>query len=53
MKNACLCTLLGALLVAGCASSEGESYATAGYNFAGLEKGAIVEVTGRVYGDAE
>lgn len=52
MKNACLCTLLGALLVAGCASSEGESYATAGYNFAGLEKVAIVEVTGRVYGDA-
>lgn len=52
MKNACLCTLLAALLVAGCASSEGESYATAGYNFAGLEKVAIVEVTGRVYGDA-
>jgi hypothetical protein len=52
MRVACLCTLAGALLVAGCATSEGESYATAGYDFSGLDKVAIVEVTGRVRGDA-
>jgi len=52
MRNACLCTLALALLAAGCASSEGESYATAGYDFSSLDKVAIVEVTGRVYGDA-
>jgi hypothetical protein len=43
---------MAALLVAGCASSEGESYATAGYDFSSLDKVAIVEVTGKVYGDA-
>jgi len=52
MRDACLCTLMVALLVAGCASSEGESYAAAGYDFSSLNKVAIVEVTGRVYGDA-
>lgn len=51
MRSACLCTLMAALLVAGCASSEGESYATAGYDFSSLNKIAIVEVIGRVYGD--
>ncbi len=51
MRNACLCTLMAALLVAGCASSQGEGYAAAGFNFASLDKIAIVEVTGRVYGD--
>jgi hypothetical protein len=39
-------------MVAGCASSAGESYALAGYDFTSLQKVAIVEVTGRVYGDA-
>jgi hypothetical protein len=43
---------MAALLAGGCASSEGESYATAGYDFASLDKVAIVEVTGRVYGEA-
>jgi len=52
MKNACFTILMAALLAGGCASSEGESYATAGYDFASLDKVAIVEVTGRVYGEA-
>lgn len=52
MKNACFTILMAALLAGGCASSEGESYATAGYDFASLNKVAIVEVTGRVYGEA-
>lgn len=51
MRSACVCLLLGATLVAGCASSEGESYAVAGYNFGALDKVAIASVTGQVYGD--
>ena len=52
MRSVCLWILTAALLAAGCASSEGESYATAGYDFSNLDKVAIVEVTGKVYGDA-
>jgi len=52
MRVACLSLLTVSLFVAGCASSEGESYALAGYDFGRLDKIAIVEVTGRVYGDA-
>jgi hypothetical protein len=52
MRAVCAGMLLIAVGVAGCASSSGESYAAAGYNFANLDKVAIVEVTGRVYGDA-
>ncbi len=52
MRNVCVCILLSALLVAGCASSKGESYATAGYDFSGLNKVAIVSVTGQIYGEA-
>lgn len=52
MKTACVSLLLVALAVAGCASSKGESYAMAGYDFAGLDRVAIVEVTGAPYGDA-
>jgi hypothetical protein len=52
MRAVCVGVLLTAVMVAGCASSSGESYAAAGYNFANLDKIAIVEVTGRVYGDA-
>lgn len=52
MKTVCVCTLLLALAVAGCASSKGESYAMAGYDWPGLDRVAIVEVTGAVYGDA-
>ncbi len=52
MRAVCIGMLLMAIAVAGCASSSGESYAAAGYNFGNLDKVAIVEVTGRVYGDA-
>lgn len=52
MRAVCVSVLLVALAVAGCASSSGESYAAVGYNFANLDKVAIVEVTGKVYGDA-
>jgi len=52
MRAVCVGMLLIAMTVAGCASSSGESYAATGYNFASLDKVAIVEVTGRVYGDA-
>ena len=52
MRVVCVSMLLVAMTVAGCASSRGESYAAAGYNFANLDKVAIVEVTGRIYGDA-
>ncbi len=51
MRVGALFVLMGALLVAGCGSSQGESYAMAGYDFSSLNKVAIVEVTGRVYGD--
>lgn len=52
MRAVCISMLLTALAVAGCATSSGESYAAAGYDFSSLDKVAIVEVTGRVYGDA-
>lgn len=51
MRTVCLFVVMGASLVAGCASSQGESYAMAGYDFASLNKVAIVDVTGRVYGE--
>ncbi len=51
MRTVCMCALLSALVVGGCASSKGESYVKAGYNFASLEKVAIVEVSGAVAGD--
>ena len=52
MKTACVCTLLAALAVSGCATGKGESYVRAGYNFGALEKVAVVEVSGQVHGDA-
>lgn len=52
MRAVCMSMLLIALTVAGCASSRGESYAVAGYDFGNLDRVAIVEVTGRVYGEA-
>ncbi len=52
MKAMLVGVLLPALVVAGCASSRAESQALAGYDFSGLDRVAIVEVTGRVYGDA-
>ena len=52
MKTVCVCTLLAALVVSGCATGKGESYVRAGYNFGALEKVAVVEVSGEVRGDA-
>jgi len=52
MRAVCASVLLVALAAAGCASSHGESYAATGYDFSSLDKVAIVEVTGKVYGDA-
>jgi outer membrane lipoprotein SlyB len=52
MKAVWVGVLLSAIAVAGCASSEAESQAVAGYDFSGINTIAIVEVTGRVYGDA-
>ena len=44
--------LLAVLAAAGCASSQGESYAAPDYDFSALDRVAIVEVTGRIYGEA-
>lgn len=54
MRAACVCTLLAlaALIVGGCATGKGESYAKAGFNFSGLDKIAVLEVSGAVRGDA-
>jgi hypothetical protein len=51
MRTICLCTLAAALFAGGCASSKGESYTRAGYDFGKVEKVAIIEVTGRVRGE--
>ena len=48
MKAVWAGVLLTAMAVAGCASSDAESTAVAGYDFSSLNKIAIVEVTGRV-----
>ena len=51
MKMICVYVLVIAiLLIGGC--SSGESYVKAGYNFAGLDKVAIVDVQGDVAGEA-
>lgn len=44
--------LLSILAAAGCSSSTAESQAVAGYDFGKIDKIAIVDVTGRVYGEA-
>lgn len=51
MRAFCISVLMATLLIAGCATSEGESYAMAGYDFSGLNKIAIVDVSGKIYGD--
>ena len=51
MRTVCSCTLLAALLVAGCASSKGESFVRTGYDFGKVDKVAVVEVSGVVEGD--
>jgi hypothetical protein len=52
MRTVCVCTLLAALIVGGCASGKGESYSRVGFNFAELDKVAILEVSGAISGDA-
>lgn len=52
MRTVCVCMLLSALVVGGCATGKGESYVRAGYDFGQLSKVAIVEVSGAVAGDA-
>jgi uncharacterized membrane protein len=51
MKTVWAGVLLTMLAVAGCATSEAESQAVVGYDFGRIDKIAIVDVTGRVYGD--
>jgi hypothetical protein len=52
MRTVLVGALLTALAASGCATIEAESQAVAGYDFSSLDKVAIVEVTGRVYGEA-
>ena len=52
MRTVCVCILLAGLVVGGCASGKGESQVRAGFNFATLDKVAILEVSGAVSGDA-
>jgi len=52
MRIVCICTLLAALIVGGCATGKGESYIRADYDFSKVTKVAIVEVSGAVRGDA-
>ncbi|UCC99147.1 MAG: glycine zipper 2TM domain-containing protein [Phycisphaerales bacterium] len=52
MRTVCVCMVLTALVVGGCATGKGESYSRAGFNFATLDKVAVLEVAGAVRGDA-
>lgn len=52
MRTVCLCTLLAALVVGGCATGTGESIVRAGYDFSQLDKVAVIEVSGAVRGEA-
>lgn len=51
MRTVCVCVLLAAVIVGGCASSKGESYSLVGFNFAEIDEVAILEVTGAVRGE--
>ncbi len=52
MRTVCVCTLLAALMVGGCATGKGESYSRAGFDFSTLDKVAVLDVEGAVRGDA-
>jgi len=52
MRTVLAGVLLSMLAAAGCSSSKAESQAVAGYDFGKIDKIAIVDVTGRVYGEA-
>ena len=51
MKAVCVCILSAAVFLGGCASQRGESYAHPTFNFAELDRVAIIEVTGAVRGE--
>ena len=51
MRTVCVCALLAALMVGGCATGKGEGYSKAGFNFATLDKVAVLDVTGSVRGE--
>ncbi len=52
MRTVLAGALLSLLAAAGCGKTNAESQAVAGYDFGRIDKIAIVEVTGRVYGEA-
>lgn len=52
MKAIWIGMLAAVVGVSGCASSTADSQAVAGYDFGGIDSVAIVDVTGRVYGEA-
>ena len=52
MRTVLAGVLLSMLAAAGCATSKAESQAVAGYDFGKIDKIAIVEVTGRQFGEA-
>lgn len=51
MRMLCVYMTLAALMVGGCATGKGESYSRAGFNFATLNKVAVLEVSGAVRGE--
>ncbi|MHC4647822.1 MAG: CsgG/HfaB family protein [Planctomycetota bacterium] len=52
MRIICLVTLFAVLLVGGCATSKGESFIRADYDFSKIDKVAVLEVSGAVHGEA-
>ena len=52
MRTMWIGTLLTVVFLAGCASEKGESVSQVGFNMAGIDKIAIIEVSGAVAGDA-
>ena len=52
MRIVCICTLLVALIIGGCASNKGESYLRTDYDFSKINKIAVIDVSGAVHGEA-
>jgi len=52
MRTVLVGVLLTMLVAAGCGQTSAESQAVAGYDFGRIDKIAIVEVSGRVYGES-
>ena len=51
MRTVCVCALLAALTIGGCATGKGESFSKVGFDFATLDKVAVLDVTGAVRGE--